>query len=271
MPPDGDLPAGSVEMRRRILALVESYPGLHLREIQRRAATSAMLAEYHLNILEKMGLVASEENQGYRNFFPARHAPLQLTGTDRKWLALLRRPLVLGMVLSLLETGPTRALQLARAVGVPASTALYQVKAMRQAGLVLQGDTSNPLALRLADPARVLDLLRTYHPLPDALTEFGQMWAKAIQAFALEEPPPPRPADQAAPTVPPAVERQPGSVQIVHAALQAGPLTSKDLCLETGLGRRTVYSALTTLRGMGLVEELPHLQDMRQTRFRLKP
>ena len=50
------------DLRRRILLIVEQYPGLHLREIQRRAGTSAMLAEYHLNILEKMGVPRFPKN-----------------------------------------------------------------------------------------------------------------------------------------------------------------------------------------------------------------
>lgn len=271
MTPDEDLPPGSVEIRRRILALVERYPGLHLREIQRRAETSAMLAEYHLNILEKMALISSQEHQGYRNFFPVHHAPLQLDATDRRWLSLMRRPVVLGMVLSLIETGPTRPLQLARAANLPASTALYQIKTMRGAGLAVQGDELGPTRIRLADPARVLDLLRTYHPVPDALSEFAGMWANAIRAFQVPAPTvPPLVPPAPPPNYPSIVADASESVQAVYASLMAGPLTGKDICLETGLARRTVYTALLALRSMDLIVERPHLADMRQTRFSLR-
>ncbi len=267
-----ELPEGSVEIRRLILALVEKYPGLHLREIQRRAETSPMLAEYHLNILEKMGLVTSEEHVGYRNFFPARRAPMQLDATDKRWLSLLRRPLILGMALSLLETGPTRAVKLARATGVPSSTALYQLKAMRDSGLIAQGDELSPNRIRLADGERVLELLRTYHPLPDALMEFAEMWARAIRA--LQPPPPPSeplPDLPAQIKLPSKVLAAPTSVQAVYAALLAGPLTGKDIGLETGLARRTVYTSILALRDLGLLREQPNLSDMRQRRFSLKP
>jgi DNA-binding IclR family transcriptional regulator len=271
MTPESDLPAGSVEIRRRILTLVERYPGLHLREIQRRVDTSAMLAEYHLNILEKMGLVTSEEHQGYRNFFPAHHAPMQLDATDKRWLSLLRRPVILAMVLSLIETGPTRPLQLARAVNLPASTALYQIKTMRNGGLAVQGDEVGSSRIRLADPARVLDLLRTYHPVPDALTEFASVWANAIRAFqAPPAPPEPAPPPAEAASLPAAVAKESESVQAVYTALVPGPLTGKDICLETGLARRTVYTALQALRALGFLDERANLADMRQTKFFLK-
>jgi DNA-binding transcriptional ArsR family regulator len=270
MTPEDDLPPGSVEMRRRILLLVERYPGLHLREIQRRVGTSAMLAEYHLNILEKMGLVTSREQAGYRNFFPARDAALQLDETDRRWLSLLRRPVVLGMVLSLLETGPTRPIQIARVAGLPSSTAMYQIKVLREAGLIASAE-DGATRIRLADPDRVLELLRAYHPVPDALTQFADIWTRAIQAF--QAPEPPQPVAEALPPkrLPPAVAALPTSAQAVYTALSSGSMTAKDLCLETGLARRTVYTALQTLRHAGLLRERGNLQDMRQTRFWVEP
>jgi DNA-binding transcriptional ArsR family regulator len=271
MTPEADLPPGSVDVRRRILLLVESYPGLHLREIQRRIATSAMLAEYHLNILENMGLVTSREQGGYRNFFPSRNVQHPLNDTDRRWLALLRRPAVLGMVLSLLETGSARPVELARVASLPASTAMYQLKVLREAGLLRQADDCST-RLKLADGDRVLELLRAYHPMPDALTQFAEMWARAFQAFQ-----PPERLEPASPTrsvpaeLPEAVARMPSSVQAVYRALASGPLTAKDLSLETGLARRTIYSALQALRSAGLLHERGNLRDMRQTRFWVDP
>lgn len=267
------LPPGSVDMRRRILLLVERFPGLHLREVQRRMQTSAMLAEYHLNILERMGLITSEEQGGYRNFFPARNLPTPLDATDKRWLALLRRPVVLRITLALLESGPVRPTRLARMVGLPSSTAMYQLRVLKQAGFVVQGDDAGSSRIRLADPKQVLDLLRAYHPVPDALSDFAEMWARAFQAFATAQAPavPAAEPDPAPVVLPPRVAQQPGSVQQVYAALLAGPMTGKDICLETGLARRTVYTALQALRAVGLLRERGHLGDMRQSKFWVDP
>ena len=269
--PDADL-------RRRILLIIEEYPGLHLREIQRRAGTSAMLAEYHLNILEKMGLVTSSSRGRYRDFFPVRSVPMQLDDTDRRWLGLLRRPAILRITLLLLEGGALRPIQLARALELVPSTAAYQFKLMEDAGLSLVDRRGNRSFIRLTDPARVLELLRTYHPSPDAISSYAETWANV---FRRSGPPPesappvlpeaPAPVPEAEEVVlPPSVASLSTSVQTVYAALLNEVMTSKELTLETGLGRRTVYTALTQLRDLGLLGQQGNLRDMRQTKFWIK-
>ncbi len=268
--PDADL-------RRRILLIIEEYPGLHLREIQRRAGTSAMLAEYHLNILEKMALVTSSTRGRYRDFFPVRSVPMQLDDTDKRWLGLLRRPAILRIALLLLESGALRPIQLARTLALVPSTAAYQFKLMEDAGLALVDRRGNRSLIRLTDPARVLELLRTYHPSPDAVSSYAETWANVFQRAAPPESTPPVLPSTPAPvpdiedlTLPPALAVLSTSVQTVYAALLNEVMTSKELTLETGLGRRTVYTALKQLGELGLLGQQGNLRDMRQTKFWIK-
>lgn len=270
-------PGQEADLRRRILLIVEEYPGLHLREIQRRANTSAMLAEYHLNILEKMGLVTSNTRGRYRDFFPARTGALHLDETDRRWLGLLRRPAILRIALLLLEGGAMRPIELARRLRLVPSTAAYQFKVMEDAGLAVVDRRSNRSVIRLADPTRVLEILRAYHPAPDAVSSYAETWASV---FARSTPPPEMPvalppapapaADVPDVLLPPAVANLSTSVHSVYAALVDDVLTSKEITLETGLGRRTVYSALKQLRDLGLLAQQGNLRDMRQTKFWIK-
>ncbi|MGB1585772.1 MAG: winged helix-turn-helix transcriptional regulator [Thermoplasmatota archaeon] len=256
------------DLRSRILRLVERYPGLHLREIQRRADCSPMLAEYHLNVLEKLGLVTSTSHGRYRDFFPARHEALPLDSTAKKWLGLLRRPPILAIGLLLLERGSMRPIQIARELGLASSTASYQVRVGVEAGLLIQEDIDGRNLLRLADPARVLALLQAYHPTPDAVSDYASLWSRI---FARPAPAQPEtvPLESTA-GVPDEVRDASRAVQTVFAALQAGPMTQKDLCLETGHARRTVYGALQKLDAMGLLTSHVHLLDTRQTRYWLK-
>lgn len=269
-------PGPEADIRRRILLIVEEYPGLHLREIQRRAQTSAMLAEYHLNILEKMGLVTSSTRGRYRDFFPARAPALQLDATDKRWLGLLRRPAILRIALLLLEGGALRPIQLARDLGLVPSTAAYQFKLMEDAGLAVVERRGNRSLIRLGDSARVLDILRAYHPSPDAISSYAETWANVFSRPGPAKEPTKLP-ESPAPVVPvedvnlpPVVAAQSTSVQTVYAALVDDVMTSKELTLETGLGRRTVYSALKTLGELGLLAQQGNLRDMRQTKFWIK-
>jgi len=90
---------------------------------------------------------------------------------------------------------------------------------------------------------------------------------------------------QTEPTATPAVDRRtrPGglivagvpvapSVQTVLGTLhEHEPMTSADIQATTGLPRRTVYAALRTLRGLGVLMERPSLRDMRQSYVWLAP
>lgn len=179
-----------VEMRRRILALVNEYPGLHLRELQRRAQTSAMLVEYHLNVLERLGLAMSTEEGGYRRFFPARDAKLPLGKTDKVWLGLLRQPVPLGIALYLLEHELAPHKELADIVPVTKSTLTYHLKNLEAAGLVVRDPSGVGRDFRLADRQKVLALLRAYRPTPDMVTAYGEMWDQIFGSLGLRAGPP---------------------------------------------------------------------------------
>lgn len=168
-------------MRRRILALVNQYPGLHLRELQRRARTSAMLVEYHLNVLERLGLVTSQDDGGYRRFFPARDAKLPLGKIERLWLGMLRQPVPLGIALFLLETPGATHKMLADIVPVTKSTLTYHLKNMEAGGLIVR-EPPGGREFRLQDAERVLALLRAYSPTPDLVSAYGQMWDQIFGA-----------------------------------------------------------------------------------------
>lgn len=60
----------------------------------------------------------------------------------------------------------------------------------------------------------------------------------------------------------------PPSVQAVYCAMyDHEPMTGSNLQEETGLARRTVYSALKKLKDLGVLREQLSLRDSRQTFF----
>ncbi len=56
--------------RERLRSLVASEPGLHLREIPRRAGLSLSAVRYHLGALSAEGAVVGERASGYVRYFP---------------------------------------------------------------------------------------------------------------------------------------------------------------------------------------------------------
>jgi len=156
-----------VDMRRRVLELVRKFPGLHLREIQRQLDTSAMLAEYHLNILEKLSLITSVEEKNYRRFFPNSELPRPLSQEDKRALGLLRQEIPLGILLLLLERKELAHGQIADALHLRKSTLTYHLKLLQSVGIVARGTDGR--ALRLSEPERILSLLRSYQLTQDLI------------------------------------------------------------------------------------------------------
>ena len=54
----------------RVLQYIQQNPGCHLRQIKRELDMSMGTVQYHLNLLEKMGRVASERQNLHRFYFP---------------------------------------------------------------------------------------------------------------------------------------------------------------------------------------------------------
>ena len=188
--------ATDVDMRGRILRLVNQYPGLHLRELQRRAHTSAALVEYHLNALERLGLITSQEEGGYRRFFPTRHVAAPLGRMEKQWLGLLRQAVPLGIALYLLEHPSAAHKTLADVVPVTKSTLTYHLKNMEAVGLVVR-EPPMGRAFRLAERERVLALLRAFRPTPDLVSAYGSMWDQIFGSIgrSAQEPPIEEPDD----------------------------------------------------------------------------
>src|ERR1051325_9835396 len=89
--------------RERLTQLIAQYPGLHVREIARRARMSEALAAYHLNLLVQDKRIEVAEDGMFRRFYvPGQRVP----SDDREWMALLRRPVALHIALHLLTKGP---------------------------------------------------------------------------------------------------------------------------------------------------------------------
>lgn len=245
------------DLRRSILSVVEDFPGLHLRAIQRRVGCTAMVAEYHLNILERLGLVRSSVQDRYRVFFPVEPGPVHLDAKERKWLVLLRRPNILGMTLFLLEHGPMRPGEIAESLAMPASTASYQFQKMWAVGML-----TRPLgedAITLVDPDRTIAILQAYKPTKDTVARYANLWRSVF-----DRPDPRIPATiPDHPDVPGEILELPRSAQKVYLVLLEGRKTQQELCKATGLARRTVYKALGTLMDIGLVKEQARMGDAR--------
>ncbi|MHB8604598.1 MAG: winged helix-turn-helix transcriptional regulator [Thermoplasmatota archaeon] len=119
------------EVRERVFRLIETAPGLGMQDISRQADVGWGATVYHLDRLERAGLVASERLGMSRRFYAvARVAPaerpqraLLFGGTGRFAHAVLAKP------------GAQQS-ELARELGLTPGAVAKQVAALEAAGLV---------------------------------------------------------------------------------------------------------------------------------------
>lgn len=162
-----------LDIKKRLVRLVETYPGLHLRELAREADVSEALAGYHLDRLEADDHVRSEAEAGFRRFYPV-DAPAP-TADERELLNILRRAVPLEIVVYLLEEGASVHADVTDQLGLAKSTVTYHVSNLRDAGIVERLDDGR---FALSDPRRIERLLIRWEPPEDLTDRFADLWRK---------------------------------------------------------------------------------------------
>jgi len=160
--------------RRRLYALIQAYPGLHIREAARQLETSVALVEYHAAILRDNGLVREERDERYVRLFATQTDGPVPTEPERRAMALLREKLPLRITLHLLDQdGPQQHKAIATALGLGKSKLSFHLRKLEAGGIVRK--TPDGL-FTVPDRARLLDLLLRHQPTPDLRQEFADVW-----------------------------------------------------------------------------------------------
>lgn len=164
-------PVLDLEMRRRLHAAVQEFPGIHVREVARQLDTSIALVEYHLNVLVHNGLVVAEKGDRYVRIYPAgKETP---SPADRETVAVLRERLPLQIVLHLLDHGASRHKDVAAALGMSKSKLSFHLRKLEAGGLVGRDAEGR---FSVLDRRRVERLLLSYPPTRDLRTAFAAVW-----------------------------------------------------------------------------------------------
>lgn len=163
-----------LEARRRLFQLIQDYPGLHEREAARQLGTSQALVNFHRTVLEQHGLVRVERGDGTLRMY-ARLARTTPTADERKILGAMRNRTNLHVALVLLSLGrPVKHGELVETLQMGKSTVSFYLRKLEAAGLVTKNEDG---LFALHDPRKLHLVLTKYHPTPDLLEEFTQLWS----------------------------------------------------------------------------------------------
>lgn len=204
-------PAGEealqLEARRRIYEHVRANPGSYEREIQRALGLGSGNLDYHLDYLEKRGLLTSQLEAHYKRYFVV----AQVKPEAKPVLALLRQRMPRRVLVWLLEHPRSAHKEVAEGVGAPPSSLAFHLKKLLKARVVEVERAGRESLFWVRDADAVVALLVTYRVslLDQVVDRFLDTFLEVNHGYLrrVERPiPPPRgegPRD-GAPAQPPA-------------------------------------------------------------------
>lgn len=176
-----------LETRRKIYEIIRKFPGLHLRELARQLGMSVPLVDYHLNFLEKYGIITGIQDEQYRRFYPrdpigAEQKTDALSADEKRIVALLRQRIPLQIVLFILKNGSAQHREMVPVMGISASTLSHHLNKLTRKGILLKSAVGEERGYRLSNEGQIARLLLHYEPPPGTLVEsFIEIWEEFHQ------------------------------------------------------------------------------------------
>ncbi|MCA1814637.1 MAG: MarR family transcriptional regulator [Halobacteriales archaeon] len=161
--------------REAVLRFVAAYPGAHAREVERRLGMSSRLAAYHLEALERDGLVERVEEEGYTRYV-ARSSLPRITPAELRFICLMRRPPALRATQLLLDHGEVQAGEVARLLELAKPSVRYHLAMLEEARVAKVRPDGRQRWYRLRDPGWVRRALTRFEPIPEEPEAFEAMW-----------------------------------------------------------------------------------------------
>ena len=166
----------SLENRRRIYQSISDSPGTFLREMERSLGMPPGLLSYHLDYMEKRGLIRSEDD-GYRKRYFSSETFRQ---RDRRTISLLRQDSPRRILVHLLVNGDASFSELQDEMSVAKSTLSYHLKRLLGSGIVRSEKREREKFYSVENPEEVADLLISIKHVigEDSIDRFAEIWEK---------------------------------------------------------------------------------------------
>lgn len=159
----------ALETRKRLYDAARAAPGQSAREIQRAAGTAWGETTYHLDRLEKSGLLNRERGPHQDFYFPAT-VPLG----ERTLLRQARSAAVRRILVDLLRVAELTLPEVAERNGLSLSRASIHLRRLLETGLVRPGRRGRLRTFAISDPERTARILVAYR------TGYADAWVDRL-------------------------------------------------------------------------------------------
>jgi predicted transcriptional regulator len=162
-----------LETRRAVYDCITRFPGIHLREIQRKLDMPMGLLEFHLIYLERNRLVGVEHESHYKRYYPARRGI-----KNKKLLSMLRQDIPRRIMVKLLERGIASHSDLLTNFDISPSTLSFHLNKLVKAKILHRRKDGRVRYYSLLERDAVMETLITYREsfLDAVVDRFADVW-----------------------------------------------------------------------------------------------
>ena len=152
-----DLPSNT----ERVLLFIQHNPGCHLRQIKRELDMSMGTIQYHLNLLEKSGKVASERHSLHRFYFPVNIFEKH----DRNILKILNQETAREILMFIVEMKNPTQTEIVDNIKISAASVNWHIGRLTQFGMITEArDGKFKRYSLIGDSSYIVALMKNYHP-----------------------------------------------------------------------------------------------------------
>jgi predicted transcriptional regulator len=145
------------DRRRKIYALIEANPGVHMRELQRMTDMPLATLEYHLGYMTRKKIVFAEADAHLRRYYTKPLDPV-----DKKVLAVLRQDRMREIVLIILANNKAKYQYLSDCLKLPHSTLSLYLKQLVDNNILAREKIGYEMVYTIRDEDRVAKVLTAY-------------------------------------------------------------------------------------------------------------
>ncbi len=143
--------------RRRIYAVIEASPGIHLRELQRILEMPLTTLDYHLDYMIRRKVIFSERKENVKRFYAE-----MFDAADKKMLTALRQQRIREIVLIVLANKKAKFKFLANYFKLPSSTLAYYLKYLVDKDILVREKVGYESLYTVKEQDRVVKVLIAY-------------------------------------------------------------------------------------------------------------
>jgi predicted transcriptional regulator len=166
----------ALKKRRDLYHYIKNNPGMHLRAIGRALDISLGDLRYHLDFMEKEGLLSSRTDEYKKTYFSA----TEVSYGDRGTLALLRQDAPRKILLYLINHSSAQFEDIQKELNKSKSTVSFHLKKLKKSEIIDVKIEENKNIYSIIDKERIVRLLITYRSsfVDEAIDRVVEMWLR---------------------------------------------------------------------------------------------